>query len=115
MPGDPSVPPHSGRTTPVGYYDGNQTPPGDDMANGYGLYDMAGNVDEWCNDWYASDYYSVSPPDNPRGPATGTYYRIRRGGSWNRHEDFLRCSDRNGHFPGEWRSSIGFRLVLDAE
>ena len=48
-------------TTPVGHYDGNQTPPGVDMGNGYGLYDVAGNVYERCNDWYSSTYYGSSP------------------------------------------------------
>ena len=68
-------------TTPVGYYDGGQAPPGIDMANGYGLYDMAGGVYEWCNDWFDDAYYSSSPYDNPQGPATGTY-RVLRGGTW---------------------------------
>ena len=63
-------------TTPVGYYDGGQTPTGIDMANGYGLYDVAGNVWEWCNDWYGS--YSSSPETNPTGPAS----RVIRGGDW---------------------------------
>ena len=66
------------RTTPVGYYDGNQTPPGSDMANGYGLYDMAGNVRELCNDWYSETYYDSSPYDNPRGPANGSVERTAR-------------------------------------
>ena len=60
-------------TTPVGYYDGGQTPAGTDMANGYGLYDVVGNVWEWCNDWYDESYYSTSPENNPKGPASGSY------------------------------------------
>ena len=70
-------------TTPVGYYDGNQTPSGIDMANGYGLYDMVGNVYEWCNDWYDAGYYSTSPYDNPQGPVSNpSDYRVTRGGGW---------------------------------
>jgi hypothetical protein len=66
----------------VGYYNGGQTPPGVDMANGYGLYDMTGNALEWCNDWYDYSYYTSCPYDNPQGPSSGTY-RVIRGGSWN--------------------------------
>ncbi|MBU0754557.1 MAG: SUMF1/EgtB/PvdO family nonheme iron enzyme, partial [Planctomycetes bacterium] len=65
-------------TTPVGYYDGNQVPSGIDMANGYGLHDMAGNVNEWCNDWFSSTYYNSSPSDNPTGSHTGAF-RVFRG------------------------------------
>jgi len=68
-------------TTPVGYYDGGQIPSGTDMANGYGLYDVAGNVSEWCNDWYDPNYYSTSPTDNPTGPAGGTS-RVSRSNPW---------------------------------
>jgi formylglycine-generating enzyme required for sulfatase activity len=70
-------------TTPVGYYDGGQIPAGVDMANGYGLYDVAGNVWELCNDWYDESYYSTSPENNPTGPASSPYNcRVLRGGGW---------------------------------
>ncbi|MFH1999344.1 MAG: formylglycine-generating enzyme family protein [Planctomycetota bacterium] len=99
-------------TTPVGYYNGNQTPGGFDMANGYGLYDMSGNVWEWCNDWYQSDYYSVSPYDNPKGPSNGTY-RVIRGGSWGYGTSFLRTGYRTygGLGPYLRYYGLGFRLV----
>jgi len=98
-------------TTPVGYYNGGQTPPGPDMVNGYGLYDMGGNVWEFCNDWYAPDYYALSPYANPRGPASGVY-RIKRSGSWSDSVTTLRCAVR-GHFPPPETLSpnYGFRLV----
>ena len=76
-------PPTTPETTPVGYYDGGQIPSGVDMANGYGLYDMVGNVSEWCNDWYDENYYEVTPYPhvNPIGPVIGTH-RVTRGGGW---------------------------------
>jgi len=99
-------------TTPVGYYNGNQTPSGVDMANGYGLYDMAGNVWEWCNDWYDSSYYSSSPPyNNPKGPSS-SYYRVLRGGAWD-GSGSLTCAYRGHDYPGDRYYSLGFRLALD--
>ena len=99
-------------TTQVGYYDGSQIPAGSDMANGYGLYDMAGNVWEWCNDWYSSAYYSSSPLNNPTGPASGTR-RVLRGGSWDVSAYFCRAAYRYYHFPVNRYNYFGFRIVLD--
>ncbi|MHC4676601.1 MAG: formylglycine-generating enzyme family protein [Planctomycetota bacterium] len=80
--------------------------------NGYGLYDMAGNVWEWCNDWYASDYYDTSPFDNPTGPASDTL-RVLRGGRWGSAASYCRVAGRNGYHPDSRSHSYGFRIVLD--
>ena len=104
------------QTTPVGYYDGNQIPAGNDMANGYGLYDMAGNVFEWCDDKYDDDYYQYCVDNNidynPHGPVSGLH-RVLRGGSWDGDTHFLRCALRNNNNPEHRSYYAGFRLVLD--
>ena len=95
-------------TTPVGSY-----PP-----NGYGLYDMTGNVWEWCNDWYARDYYSRSPYKNPRGPEEG-HARTVRGGGWSGpvhvYAKYLRCSFRYFLRPESTNIYLGFRCAKSAD
>jgi len=100
-------------TTPVGYYDGGQSPTGSDMANGYGLYDAACNIFEWCYDWRDSDYYSISPINNPTGPGSGTE-RVIRGGNWYGGGSICRVAYRRSAHPGNRSSSYGFRICVFA-
>ena len=88
-------------TVPVGSY----------PANGYGLFDMAGNVYEWCGDWYDGGYYGSSPAFNPTGPVIGTY-RILRGGSWSNPEYGMRCAGRATSEPADLLSNCGIRCVM---
>lgn len=92
-------------TTPVMSY-----PP-----NGYGLYDMAGNVYEWCQDWYLYSFYDTSAqePQDPKGPQQGVY-RVLRGGCWKSLSEDLRCSHRQRNNPRAF-NTYGFRCATDVK
>jgi iron(II)-dependent oxidoreductase len=113
-----------------GYNDGYEyTAPVDSFSpNGYGLYDMAGNVWEWVSDWYDPNYYVNSPNRNPTGPneyepvqLQGGGYRIEhkcdlkiiRGGSYKDNEPSLKVANRGNQFPNKSVNDIGFRCAMD--
>ena len=92
-----------GKTTPVGSYPAGASP--------YGALDLAGNVWEWCADWYGEGYYQTSPANNPRGPDSGSY-RVLRGGSWIINRGDIRAADRLRFDPGLRDYNLGFRCCL---
>ena len=92
----------SGDITPVGSFPEGASP--------YGVMDMAGNVWEWCTDWYDSTYYSNKSFENPPGPSEGTA-RVIRGGSWNNDSRSCRASNRNSYSPENQNYILGFRCV----
>jgi eukaryotic-like serine/threonine-protein kinase len=91
-----------GDTQPVGSYPKGQSP--------YGALDMAGNVQEWVNDWYGPTYYVSSPKENPPGPANGNF-RMLRGGSWFYNEFYNRSAYRNSLVPNGSAYDVGFRCA----
>jgi formylglycine-generating enzyme required for sulfatase activity len=88
--------------TPVGSFEEGKSP--------YGIYDMAGNVWEWVNDWYDQDYYKTSPSQNPTGPPKGGH-KVIRGGSWGSNADGLRSAERETHLPSFRGFGTGFRCA----
>jgi formylglycine-generating enzyme required for sulfatase activity len=90
------------RTCKVGSY----------QPNGFGLYDMHGNVWEWCSDWYATDYYGKNPKRDSQGPSEKGSDRVVRGGSWGGHGLICRSAHRISIGPSYRCSDQGFRLAL---
>ena len=104
--------------TPHPDYDSGGTPytspVGSFAPNGYGLFDMAGNLYEWCWDRYGSTYYASSPSSDPRGPASG-FLREERGGGWSDDANYCRVAYRVSSDPGYGYNDLGFRLVRAAQ
>jgi len=96
------------------FFSSDTTPVMSYSPNGFGLFDVAGNVYEWCQDWYAYNYYdaSVLEPMNPAGPPQGVY-RVLRGGCWKSLKEDLRCSHRHRNNPGAVNGTYGFRCAAD--
>jgi iron(II)-dependent oxidoreductase len=92
--------------TPVGLYLEGASP--------YNCMDMAGNVWEWCRDWFDENYYFNSPKKNPQGPETGKY-KVRRGGSWLDSCGLAQCTWREYELPGAVWLNYGFRTVFEPE
>ena len=98
-----------------GWYTSNSSrkthPVGQKKPNAWGIYDMRGNVSEWCLDWYDKGYYSSSPSVDPSGPTSGSG-RVLRGGCWSSDPEYCRSAARFGFIPDYSGINFGFRVIL---
>jgi formylglycine-generating enzyme required for sulfatase activity/tRNA A-37 threonylcarbamoyl transferase component Bud32 len=100
--------------TQANFFSSDTTPVMSYPPNAFGLFDMAGNIYDWCQDWYAYNYYDASAlePTNPQGPPQGVY-RVLRGGCWKSLKEDLRCAHRSRNNPGAMNGTYGFRCAAD--
>lgn len=87
-------------------------PVGSFQATTFGIYDMHGNVGEWCLDWFDPDYFATSPEMDPQGPEQAETWRVVRGGSWYNNPFSCRSSGRHDGVPTEASTTNGFRVVI---